>query len=103
MALLELILASVCFAAGGLFMKLSDGLSRAWPAAGVYIFFIAGATLQTLGMRHSDLGVSYIVVLGLEAVITLLISVWYLHETSSFSRIAAVALVVIGIAWLRNT
>ena len=103
MGLLELILASIFYAVGGLFMKLSDGLSRSWPAAGVYSFFIAGATLQTIGMRHSDLGVSYIIVLGLEAVVTLLISILYLHETASPSRIAAVALIVLGIAWLRHT
>lgn len=103
MGLLQLILASICYALGGVFMKLSNGISRPWPSAAFYLFFAAGATLQATAMRHADFGVSYIVVLGLEAVVTLALSIWYLHESSSPSRIAAVGLVVIGITWLRRT
>src|SRR5881275_2721947 len=103
MELIELMLAAVSFASGGLFMKLSDGLSRPGPIMGFYACFAAGATLQALGMRHADLSVSYIFVLGLEAAVTLGLSVWYLQESCPPSRIAAVVVVVVGIVWLRHS
>jgi multidrug transporter EmrE-like cation transporter len=54
-------------------------------------------------MRRADLGVAYILVLGLEAVGAPALSVFVLHETCSPSRLGAVAMVIIGILWLRNT
>src|SRR4051812_23948889 len=103
MELVQLTLASVAFASGGLFMKLSEGMSRPGPVVGFYACFAAGATLQALGMRHADFSVSYIFVLGLEAVVTLGLSVWYLHESCPPSRLAAVVVVVAGIIWLRHS
>ena len=84
-------------------MKLSSGLSRPAPTAGFLILFVAGATLQALGMRRDDFSVAYIFVLGLEVVVTVLLSVLYLQESLSLSRLAAVLLVVAGIVWLRAT
>jgi multidrug transporter EmrE-like cation transporter len=103
MPVLQLVLASAAYSVGGLFMKLSAGLSRPWPTAAFLGLFVAGALLQAVGMRQADLGVSYIFVLGVEALATVLLSVFYLQESYPPSRIAAIALVVVGIAWLRRT
>ncbi|MGO9264230.1 MAG: hypothetical protein ACLQBA_04970 [Candidatus Binataceae bacterium] len=51
-ALIQLILASVIYAVGGLCMKLSNGLTRPFPTAILFALFMLGATLQTLGMRR---------------------------------------------------
>ncbi len=103
MELLLLVVAAVAFSAGGLFMKLSAGLARPAPTAAFLALFVIGAVVQALAMRRSDLGVSYVFVLGLEAVVTMILSVWFLHEGLPPQRLAAVALVVVGIAWLRLT
>jgi small multidrug resistance pump/quaternary ammonium compound-resistance protein SugE len=103
MALLQLILASAAYAAGGLFMKASDGLTHRAPVALFVALFAGGSLLQALGMRNTDLGVGYIFVLGVEAVLAMALSVLYFHERLTIARAAAVALVVVGIVWLRRT
>ena len=103
MTIALLVLASIAFAVGGLFMKLSAGLTRSGPTAAFLLLFIGGAVLQALGMRRLDFSVSYIFVLGLEAVVTVLLSVLYLQESCPPSRVAAILVIVGGIAWLRGT
>jgi len=103
MALAQLVVASVAYAVGGLFMKLSHGLSRPWPTIAFSLLFLIGAMLQALGMRDTDMGVSYVFVLGVEALIATALGAAYLHEGFPPARIAAVVLVVIGVAWLRRT
>lgn len=101
-ALIELILASAIYAVGGLCMKLSVGLTRPWPTAMIFVLFMTGATLQTLGMRRADLGVAYIMVLGMEALAALALSIFLLGESWSLARLGAVAMVVAGVYWLRR-
>jgi multidrug transporter EmrE-like cation transporter len=103
MALAELLIASAVYSAGGLFMKLSAGVSRPWPTVAFLGLFAAGAVLQALGMRDADLGASYIFVLGMEAVVTVLLSALFLREGFPPARIAAIVVVLAGIAWLRRT
>ncbi len=95
--------AALAFSIGGVLMKLSNGLSRPVPTAAFLALFILGASLQALGMRRDDFSVAYIFVLGLEVVVTVLLSVFYLHESLPLSRLCAVLLVVAGIVWLRTT
>ena len=103
LAFLQLVTASIAYAIGGICMKLSEGLTRPLPSIAIFTLFIVGASLQTFGMRRADLGVAYIVVLGLEAVAALALSVLVLGESCSPSRLGAVAVVIAGIAWLRHT
>ncbi len=103
MELLELVLASLCFATGGVFMKWSAGVSRAAPAAAFLALFAAGAVLQALAMRRADLGVAYIFVLGLEAVLAFGFSVFLFREHASPARVAALVLILAGIVLLRRT
>ena len=103
LAFSELAVASIFYATGGLCMKWSEGLTRPVPTAMLFALFALGASLQTLGMRRADLGVAYIVVLGLEAMAALAFSVLILGESCSASRLGAVALIVTGIAWLQRT
>jgi small multidrug resistance pump/quaternary ammonium compound-resistance protein SugE len=103
MALLMLVAASVAYAVGGLFMKQSDGVTRLLPAAGFLLLFTGGATLQAIGMRNADMGTSYVFVLGVEAIVAVVLSAVVLQESYSVSRVAAMVLVLAGIAWLRRT
>ena len=103
MTLLLLLLASALYAVGGLFMKLSRGMSEVGPTVGFLSLFVGGAMVQALAMRRTDLGVSYVFVLGVEALLATALSAVYLQERYPPSRIAAIALVLIGILWLRRS
>ena len=103
MAFLMLVLASLAYAIGGLFMKQSEGVSRLLPSLAFLALFASGATLQAIGMKQADMGTSYVFVLGVEAIAAVLLSTVVLHESYSPSRLAAVALVIIGIVWLRRS
>ena len=94
--------AALFFTVGGVFMKLSEGLSRFWPSLLVFLFFVIGAGLQSIAMRKSDLGVTYILVLGLEAALAFSVGVFFFKESSSMTRIGGVLLIVAGIACLRG-
>ncbi len=103
MQLLQLILASACFATGGLFMKMSQGVTRVLPTLAFLALFCVGALLQALAMRRVDLGVAYIVVLGFEAALASFFSLAILHETWSWTRAAAVIIIVADVVLLRRT
>jgi small multidrug resistance pump/quaternary ammonium compound-resistance protein SugE len=99
--LVYVVLAAVSFAVGGVAMKASEGLTR-WPGTlGTYALFALGATFQALALKGGDLGIFYVLVLGLEAVLAFGFGVALFHEAASPMRLAAVALIVAGIAILR--
>lgn len=83
-------------------MKKAAGISNLLPAAAFAVLFLAGAVLQSLGMRRLDMGAAYIAVLGLEAALALFFSVAILHEGYSGTRIFAVLLILIGVVLLRR-
>lgn len=101
MPVLLLVLASAAYSVGGLFMKQSDGVTRLIPTLLFLALFAVGATLQALGMKQGEMGATYVFVLGLEAVLAVLLSAAVLHEPYTASKLAAMAMVVLGIAWLR--
>lgn len=97
-----LIAASLLFAAGGLFMKYSEGLTRLSPSIAVFVFFCAGAACQALGMKRAEMGVAYIFVLGAEAIAAFLLSILILDERATLAKVCALALIVAGIALLER-
>ena len=101
MSLLLSVLAASAYAVGGVFMRKAEGFAHALPTAMVFICFGVGAALQTLAMRRSELTVNYILVLGLEAALALLLGVAWLGESVSLLRLAGVALIVAGVVSLR--
>jgi len=103
MQLLELLVASAAYATGGLFMKFSAGLSRPLPVIAFALLFLLGAALQALGMRRADLGAAYIFVLGAEAGLTVVFSVFVLRESFSIMRAGAILMIIAGVTVLWNT
>jgi multidrug transporter EmrE-like cation transporter len=95
-------LAAFSFSIGGYFMKSSVGLTHIRPTMLMFAFFIAGASLQTVAMRGQQMIVTYVVVLGLEAISAYSLGVFLLKEGSSLARLAGVALVLAGIVVLRR-
>lgn len=97
------VLAALCFAVGGYFTKLSLGLTARGPTVMMFALFLAGSALQAVAMRNEPMAVTYVIVLGLEAVTALLLSIWLLQETASAIRFGGIALVVAGIILLRGS
>jgi small multidrug resistance pump len=95
-------LAALSFSIGGYFMKLSVGLTRLRPTLLMFGFFSVGAVLQTVAMRGEQMAITYIVVLGFEAISALVLSVLLLNESASLAKVAGVALVLGGIVLLRT-
>jgi multidrug transporter EmrE-like cation transporter len=96
------ILAALFFTVGGVFMKLSDGLTRFWPTLIVFALFLIGAALQTLAMKREDLAVTYLLVVGLESILAFLFGVLVFSESCTPVRIAGVLLITGGIVSLRS-
>jgi multidrug transporter EmrE-like cation transporter len=96
-------LAALSFSIGGYFMKLSAGLTQFRPTMLVFAFFGVGACLQTVAMRGEPMSVTYIVVLGFEAITAFSLGVFLLGERSSATKMAGVGLVLAGIALLRSS
>lgn len=94
--------AALLFTVGGIFMKLSEGLTRFWPTVVVFILFAMGAALQTLAMKREDLAVTYMAVLGLESILAFLFGVVLFSESCTPARVVGVVLIAGGILSLRS-
>jgi multidrug transporter EmrE-like cation transporter len=95
------ILAALFFTVGGVFMKLSDVLTKFWPTVIVFALFLIGAALQTLAMKREDLAVTYLWVVGLESILAFVFGVMLFSESCTPVRIAGVLLITGGIVSLR--
>jgi small multidrug resistance pump/quaternary ammonium compound-resistance protein SugE len=99
--LLLSVLAAGAYTVGGVFMRKAEGFAHALPAAMVFVCFCAGAALQTLAMRRSEVSINYILVLGLEAALAVLLGVAWLGEALSPRKLASLALILAGVMSLR--
>ena len=94
-------LAAALYVVGGVFMKHSAGLTRWRPAAALVVVFGAGALIQAWAMKQEALGSSYVVVLGLEALLAVIAGYFLFAEQLNARMLGGVALVVAGILLLR--
>lgn len=94
------LVAALCFVAGGAFMKLSSGFARPMPGVAALALFLVGAVAQTLAMKHGEMGVAYVFILGLEAVLAFAIGALLFRESVSAAKLLGVALIVGGFALL---
>jgi multidrug transporter EmrE-like cation transporter len=99
---LMVVVAAMSFATGGVAMKYADGLTRFWPSVIVFALFAAGAALQGIAMRGTALSVTYLVVLGLEAVIAFGLGVAFFQEGLTAAKVLGAGLVLVGTFLLRS-
>jgi small multidrug resistance pump/quaternary ammonium compound-resistance protein SugE len=93
--------AALLYSVGGYFMKLSRGLTEGVATVMVFLCFCLGAALQTVAMRHEAMTVTYVIVLGLEAVVAYLLGTLLLQESANVAKTGGIALIVAGIALLK--
>lgn len=94
-------LAAALYVTGGAFMKYSSGLTKLLPTLVLVGCFAAGALLQAWAMKHEPLGPSYLVVLGLEALLAVGAGNIFFAEPMTARTLSGVVLIVLGIAVLR--
>ncbi|PSB27496.1 DMT family transporter [Stenomitos frigidus] len=92
---------AVLYTVGGVFMKLSAGFSQVIPTGMVYLFFLAGVSLQTHITNNAHLGITYMLVLGLEAVSAVLFSILIFKESYTPLTIVGIFFIVLGTVFLR--
>jgi multidrug transporter EmrE-like cation transporter len=100
MYLLWVTAAAITFTLGGVCMKSSAGMTRPLPTVLLYLLFTAGATFQALALRRADLGVAYLFVLGLEAVLAFVLGALFFAEAVSPWKLLGVAAIVAGVVLL---
>jgi multidrug transporter EmrE-like cation transporter len=89
--------AALTFTVGGIFMKLSQGLTQPLPTLAMLALFAVGAALLTLSIEaRGALGPAYLVVLGLEAVLAFAFGAMLFGEGASAARFLGLALLVAG-------
>ena len=94
-------LAAALYVIGGTLMKYSRGLTRLLPTMALVAVFSAGALIQAKAMRHEALGPSYVVVLGLEALLAVVAGYLFFAEQVTAKTLSGVVLVLLGILLLR--
>ncbi|MBW4468788.1 MAG: hypothetical protein KME45_00085 [Stenomitos rutilans HA7619-LM2] len=102
MYLLMAVAAAVFYTVGGIFMKFSAGFSQLIPTGMVYLFFLVGVSLQTYITHNAHLGITYILVLGLEAMCAVLFSLFIFKESYTPLTLVGIFLIAAGTACLRG-
>lgn len=94
--------AALAYTIGGVFMKLSGGFAHWLPSCLVYLCFLIGATLQIQLTNTGNLGLTYVLVLGLEASCAAMMGYLFFNESYSLGAIAGLSLITLGTLLLRS-
>jgi multidrug transporter EmrE-like cation transporter len=95
-----LLASSLSFTVGGMLMKPAHGFTRLSASAGVGICVLIGAALLTVAVQRGNLGTTYVVGLGLEAVLTFVFATLVLGEQISARQTAGVVVAITGVVLL---
>ena len=97
-----ILIASVAFGLGGLCMARAEGFSRPVPACGALALFLVGASAMMIAVQHGELSAAYVVGLGLEAVVSVVLGVAVLREPLSLGKLAGLVTIVAGIVLIKR-
>jgi small multidrug resistance pump len=97
-----IIMGSVAFSVGGAFMGLSAGFTRLWPSLVVATCFVIGAGFLARAVYRGGLSTTYVVGLGIEAVISVGIGLAILGERLTGGQAVGIAIILVGLATLKH-
>jgi len=95
-----IIIGSLAFSVGGAFMRLSDGFTRFWPSVAIAVCFVVGAAFLARAVNRGGLSTTFVIGLGVEAVISVGIGLALLGERLTAAQTVGIAIVLIGLATL---
>jgi quaternary ammonium compound-resistance protein SugE len=82
-------------------LKLSNGLTRPWPAAATIAAMVASMWLLGVAVRTLPIGTAYAVWTGIGTVGTALVGIAVLGEPATLVRLACIGLIIAGIVGLK--
>ena len=97
-----IIIGSLAFSVGGAFMGLSDGFTRLWPSVVVAMCFVIGAGFLARAVHRGGLSTTYVLGIGIEAVITVAIGLTILGERLTAAQTAGIAIILVGLATVKH-
>ena len=101
MAWLILLAAAAFEIAFALSLKPSEGFSRLWPTLGVLVFGVISVALLAKTLDRLPVGTAYAIWTGIGSVGVVTLGIVIFHEPVTPTRLACIALIVVGIVGLR--
>ncbi|EKF9278278.1 multidrug efflux SMR transporter [Vibrio cholerae] len=101
MAWLILFLAGICEIAWAIGLKYSEGFSKPLASVATLSALVISFVLLGIALRTLPLGVAYGIWVGIGAVGTAVMGILLFGEAVSLFKLMSLALIVIGIAWLK--
>lgn len=82
-------------------LKYTVGFTRLWPSVGTLLAMALSFGLLSHAMKFLPVGTAYAVWVGVGAVGTALLGIFFLNEPASSGRLVSLALIVAGIVGLK--
>ncbi len=79
-------------------MKLSDGLTRVWPAVLMVVFYILCFLAMIRSLEHLQIGVVYAIWAGVGTAAVAVIGVMLFEDTMPWVKILGIMLIIAGVA-----
>ena len=98
-----LTLAIVTEVMGTVLIKTSQGFSRFAPTIGLIIFYLLSYFFFNLALKKIELGTAYAIWSGLGTALLAGLGIIFFREELSFSRVAAIVLIIAGVCILNMT
>jgi multidrug transporter EmrE-like cation transporter len=98
----SIIIGSLAFSIGGAFMRESDGFTKFWPSVLIAACFVTGAVFLARAVNRGGLSTTFVVGLGIEAVISVGIGLALLGERLTGAQTAGIAIILLGLVTLKH-
>ena len=101
-AWIYLLLAIVTEVAGTVAMKLAAGFTFIIPSISIFVCYAFSLVFLTLALKRFDMGFAYAIWSALGTLLIFLIGIGYLHENLTMLKVISLALIIIGVAGLKQ-
>ena len=101
MAWLVLILAGLVEIGWAVGLKYTEGFTRLWPSVWTVAAMVVSLALLGIAVRWLPVGTAYAVWTGIGTVGTVLLGIWLFGEPAEPTRLAFIAMIVVGVAGLK--
>ncbi len=98
----SIIIGSLAFSVGGAFMRQSDGFTKLWPSLAIAACFVIGAAFLARAVNRGGLSTTFVIGLGIEAVISVGIGLALLGERLTGPQAAGIAIILVGLVTLKH-
>jgi quaternary ammonium compound-resistance protein SugE len=90
----------ICWAIG---LKYTDGWTRLWPTVFTVLTTMASFYFLAQAVRTLPIGTAYAIWTGIGAIGTAILGIILFSESASATRIACIAIIIVGIVGLKLT